>query len=123
MIPKCEKIKQLQAICKICNGPASFTLRTQVDDRIELIGGGDMYMPVCRECFNFKTQQQENLVKEKENREAIKFKGDLDQKNEEKLLAPLQQSPFQNTPDNSLNSNTPSTLSKDSAHKLEGSPL
>lgn len=55
LIPKCEKIKQLQAICKICNAPACFTLRTTVDDRVEVIGGGEMYMPVCRECFNFKT--------------------------------------------------------------------
>jgi thymidine kinase len=57
LIPKCEKIKQLNAICKICSSSASFTLRTTVDDRVELIGGGDLYMPVCRECFNFKTHQ------------------------------------------------------------------
>lgn len=59
LIPKCEKIKQLNAICKICSSSASFTLRTSVDERVELIGGGDLYMPVCRECFNFKTNQQE----------------------------------------------------------------
>jgi thymidine kinase len=57
LIPKCEKVKQLQAICKICSHPASFTLRTTACDTIELIGGGDIYMPVCRECFNYKTQQ------------------------------------------------------------------
>ena len=56
LIPKCEKVKQLHAICKVCNYPASFTLRTTVSDQIELIGGGELYMPVCRECFNFKTQ-------------------------------------------------------------------
>lgn len=55
LIPKCEKIKQLNAICKVCQSIASFTLRTTVDDRVELIGGGDYYMPVCRECFIFKT--------------------------------------------------------------------
>jgi thymidine kinase len=55
LIPKCEKVKQLHAICKICFSQASFSLRTTTDDAIELIGGQDMYMPVCRECFVFKT--------------------------------------------------------------------
>lgn len=59
LVPKCEKIKQLSAICKICYHKASFSLRTCVDDKhIELIGGEDLYMPVCRECFIFKTNQQ-----------------------------------------------------------------
>ena len=41
LIPKCEKIKQLTAICKICQGVACFSLRTVSDSRTELIGGGD----------------------------------------------------------------------------------
>jgi len=57
LVPKCEKVKQLQAICRICQGSASFTLRTVTDDRLEVIGGSEMYIPVCRECFNFKTNQ------------------------------------------------------------------
>ena len=57
LVPKCEKIKQLNAICKICYYKASFSLRTCVDDNVELIGGEDLYMPVCRECFIFKTMQ------------------------------------------------------------------
>jgi len=58
LVPKCEKIRQLKAICKICYGKASFSLRTCVSDNIELIGGEDLYIPVCRECFKFKTTQQ-----------------------------------------------------------------
>ena len=34
LIPKCEKIKQLNAICKICSSSASFTLRTTVDEEL-----------------------------------------------------------------------------------------
>jgi thymidine kinase len=56
LIPKAEKVKFLNAICKICSASAAFSLRTTVDSRVELIGGSDLYIPVCRECFNFKTQ-------------------------------------------------------------------
>ena len=55
LVPKAEKIKHLAAICKICYNPAPFTLRLQgVQGGDELIGGSDMYMPVCRECHTFK---------------------------------------------------------------------
>lgn len=60
LIPKAEKIKQLHAICKLCYHQASFTLRTVLDDaNVELIGGGEAYMPVCRECYLWKTQEQQ----------------------------------------------------------------
>ena len=57
LIPKCEKIKNLHAICKICFAQASYTLRTVNSDELELIGGVETYMPVCRECHVFKTAQ------------------------------------------------------------------
>lgn len=58
LVPKCEKLKQLHAICKICYGVAPYSLRIAgLDAGDELIGGGDMYMPVCRECYVFKTKQ------------------------------------------------------------------
>ena len=59
LVPKAEKIKQLHAICKLCFHQASFTLRTSKDDSLELIGGGEAYMPVCRECYLHQTQLQE----------------------------------------------------------------
>lgn len=58
LIPKAEKIKTLSAICKGCMVPAHFTLRTRMTNETELIGGEDMYMPVCRECFTQKTNEQ-----------------------------------------------------------------
>lgn len=95
LIPKCEKVKQLQAICKICSHPASFTLRTTACDTIELIGGGDIYMPVCRECFNYKTQQQEK--RERPNQlEVIKF---IDDDGAEDCLLVVNKTPSKkNTP-------------------------
>jgi thymidine kinase len=50
LIPKCEKIKKLTAICKLCKQNASFTFRTASKDNETMIGGEDMYMPLCREC-------------------------------------------------------------------------
>jgi thymidine kinase len=48
LIPKCEKIKKLSAICKLCKENASFTFRTASKDVTTLIGGANMYMPLCR---------------------------------------------------------------------------
>ena len=52
LIPKCEKIKKLSAICNLCKQEASFTFRTAKKDVMSLIGGADMYMPLCRECHS-----------------------------------------------------------------------
>jgi thymidine kinase len=51
LIPLCEKVKKLSAICKICSANASFTFRTASGDSQEMIGGADMYMPLCRDCY------------------------------------------------------------------------
>jgi hypothetical protein len=112
LIPKCEKIKQLTAICKICQGVACFSLRTVSDNRTELIGGGDMYMPVCRECFNFKMNEQ--TVAQQNKVEAVKFQEDED---ELLMLSASTKSPF--TPGQAdLSSNE-----KKEGSKLESSPL
>ena len=58
LVPMAEKIKQLHAICKLCHHQASFTFRTAASDSLELIGGQDTYMPLCREFYNFETEQQ-----------------------------------------------------------------
>ena len=50
LIPKCEKIKKLTAICKLCKQNASYTFRTASKDNQNMIGGENMYMPLCREC-------------------------------------------------------------------------
>lgn len=60
LIPKCEKIKKLTAICKLCKQNASFTFRTANKDSQKMIGGDDMYMPLCRDCHS----REMNLNKE-----------------------------------------------------------
>jgi thymidine kinase len=59
LIPKAEKVKKLQAICKDCNQNASFSFRMCNSQSLQVIGGEDLYKPVCRECYN-----DESLVKE-----------------------------------------------------------
>ncbi len=61
LMPKAEKIKKLQAICKNCNHTASFTFRTASKDVTEMIGGEDMYKPLCRECYTLETKMKEEL--------------------------------------------------------------
>lgn len=56
LIPKCEKIKKLTAICKLCKQNASFTYRTASKDNTNMIGGENMYMPLCRECHARETK-------------------------------------------------------------------
>ena len=46
LIPLCEKIKKLSAICKICASNANFTFRETVGNELIAIGGADMYMPL-----------------------------------------------------------------------------
>lgn len=47
---KAEDVIKLKAVCKICCKDASFTKRTVISDKLELIGGAESYIPTCREC-------------------------------------------------------------------------
>lgn len=51
LIPKCEEIVKLGAICRICGADAYFTKRTVASENIVEIGGKDKYIPVCRTCI------------------------------------------------------------------------
>jgi len=49
---KCEKIKTLSSICFVCKKKAHFTKRITEETELEVIGGEDKYIPVCRTHFN-----------------------------------------------------------------------
>lgn len=52
LIPKCEDIDKLHAVCFDCKKRASFTKRIDsTDSQIEVIGGKDKYKAVCRLCY------------------------------------------------------------------------
>ena len=65
IIPKCDKILNLQAICYYCKDDASFTLRTSKDKEEILIGGIDYYRPCCRECYMVHNQDKDKVQIEK----------------------------------------------------------
>ncbi|KAF2070645.1 hypothetical protein CYY_008039 [Polysphondylium violaceum] len=52
LIPKSEEITKLNAVCMVCYSDAAFSKRTVSDDSVELIGGADKYISVCRECYH-----------------------------------------------------------------------
>ena len=54
LIPHCETVCKLQALCMGCkNGnPASFTKKLTKSDKLVEIGATEIYMPVCRICYN-----------------------------------------------------------------------
>ncbi len=90
-MPLCDKIKKLSAICKICGTNANYTFRTCAGQSQELIGGAEMYMPLCRECFTIKTKQQQTqastqVLHSESGRSASTANEDLHPSTDEHLL-------------------------------------
>lgn len=52
LVPLAEEITKLTAVCMICCRDASFTKRLGNEKEIEVIGGSEMYISVCRKCFS-----------------------------------------------------------------------
>ncbi|XP_058210441.1 thymidine kinase a-like [Rhododendron vialii] len=51
IIPLADSITKLTARCELCSKRAFFTLRKTDETKTELIGGSDVYMPVCRQHY------------------------------------------------------------------------
>lgn len=51
LIPKCEIVRKLNAICLSCHNDAYFSKRISDEDEINVIGGKDKYISVCRRCY------------------------------------------------------------------------
>ena len=54
LIPLAESVTKLSAVCMNCFGEASFSKRITVEEegKVEVIGGADKYMAVCRACYH-----------------------------------------------------------------------
>jgi thymidine kinase len=52
LIPLAEEVTKLNAICMLCSKDAAFTKRISNETDIELIGGSEKYISVCRVCFH-----------------------------------------------------------------------
>jgi thymidine kinase len=51
LIPMSESVVKLLAVCMMCHGEAAFTLRLGTETQVEVIGGTEKYMSVCRKCY------------------------------------------------------------------------
>ncbi|KAF8094238.1 hypothetical protein N665_0367s0022 [Sinapis alba] len=51
IIPIADSVTKLTARCEVCGQKAFFTLRKTCDTKTELLGGADVYMPVCRKHY------------------------------------------------------------------------
>ncbi|XP_059624806.1 thymidine kinase a-like [Cornus florida] len=51
IIPLADSVNKLTARCELCGKRAFFTLRKTEQTQTELIGGADVYMPVCRKHY------------------------------------------------------------------------
>ena len=51
IIPLADSVTKLTARCELCGKCAFFTLRKTEETQTELIGGSDVYMPVCRQHY------------------------------------------------------------------------
>lgn len=66
IIPLADSVTKLTARCELCGKRAFFTLRKTEQRETELIGGADLYMPVCRLHY-LNSQVAERSVLESEN--------------------------------------------------------
>jgi len=51
LLPIAEKVTKLSAVCVVCSADAPFTQRLVENSEVELIGGTELYRPVCRKCY------------------------------------------------------------------------
>ncbi|ESR60979.1 Thymidine kinase [Citrus sinensis] len=51
IIPLADTVTKLTARCELCGKRAFFTLRKTEETETEIIGGADVYMPVCRQHY------------------------------------------------------------------------
>jgi len=55
LIPHCDRIEKLHAVCGNCSNPAIFSDRIVSSSTEQvLVGSQDMYQPLCRLCYNAK---------------------------------------------------------------------
>jgi len=52
LVPLAESVLKLTAVCMRCYQDASYTMRTSAETAVEVIGGSDKYIAVCRACYH-----------------------------------------------------------------------
>lgn len=52
LVPLSESVIKLSAVCMVCYAEAAYTKRRGQEKEVEVIGGTDKYMAVCRTCYS-----------------------------------------------------------------------
>ncbi|XP_050032909.1 thymidine kinase, cytosolic-like [Dermacentor andersoni] len=52
LVPLSESVIKLSAVCMLCYAEAAYTKRRGQEKEVEIIGGTDKYMAVCRACYS-----------------------------------------------------------------------
>lgn len=56
LVPHADSFTKLKGCCAFCSAESLFSLRVVADTRQELVGGGEVYKPVCR--YHYRMLQQ-----------------------------------------------------------------
>ncbi|BDA50037.1 Thymidine kinase [Coccomyxa sp. Obi] len=52
LIPLAEEVIKLRAVCNGCRREAAFTHRLGTEQEVEVVGGAENYVAVCRKCYH-----------------------------------------------------------------------
>ncbi|XP_005098053.1 thymidine kinase, cytosolic [Aplysia californica] len=63
LVPLAENVMKLTAVCMNCYNDASFTKRKGSETEVEVIGGADKYLAVCRQCFTSPKKSSRSPLK------------------------------------------------------------
>ena len=77
LLPISEKITKLAAVCMNCGADAAFTGRKVQANQVELIGGSDIYSPLCRKCYHKTDHTDIDRLKNQQVVDDIKVKIDM----------------------------------------------
>jgi len=50
LVPIAESVTKLSAVCMVCKKDAAFSHRISAEKQVEVIGGADKYVALCRAC-------------------------------------------------------------------------
>jgi thymidine kinase len=62
LVPLCDKVTKLRALCGKCKDGTSapFSFRNTSSTEQVLIGADDIYVPLCRKCYQNETVKKDN---------------------------------------------------------------
>uniref|UniRef100_A0A0B6ZPS7 Thymidine kinase n=1 Tax=Arion vulgaris TaxID=1028688 RepID=A0A0B6ZPS7_9EUPU len=74
LVPLAEHVMKLNAVCLNCYKEASFTKRKGSETEIEVIGGAEKYVAVCRQCFTSPVKSRSPLKTINNHNNSIELK-------------------------------------------------